>query len=40
MKDDRVSRPDDDNPERTREDFAKVRPATEALPEFIGEKAR
>jgi uncharacterized protein (DUF4415 family) len=36
---DRASRPDDDNPEWTKEDFARARPATEALPEFIGEKA-
>ena len=34
-----VSHPDDDNPEWRREDFARARPATEALPEFIGEKA-
>src|SRR5215469_12755536 len=33
------SRPDEDNPEWTEEDFAKARPASEALPEFIGEKA-
>ena len=36
---DRASRPDDDNPEWTKDDFARARPATEALPEFIGEKA-
>jgi len=35
----RASRPDDDNPEWTKDDFTKARPATEALPEFIGEKA-
>jgi uncharacterized protein (DUF4415 family) len=39
MKDDRASRPDDDSPEWTREDFAKARPAAQVLPEFIGEKA-
>ena len=32
-------RPDEDNPEWTREDFARARPAAEVLPEFIGEKA-
>jgi uncharacterized protein (DUF4415 family) len=32
-------RPDDDNPEWTTEDFARARPAMEALPEFIGGKA-
>jgi uncharacterized protein (DUF4415 family) len=37
--DDRASRPDDDNPEWTKEDFGRARPAVEALPEFIGEKA-
>jgi uncharacterized protein (DUF4415 family) len=37
--DDRTARPDKDNPEWTKEDFAKARPASEALPEFIGEKA-
>jgi uncharacterized protein (DUF4415 family) len=36
---DRASRPDDDNPEWTKDDFARARPAPEALPEFIGEKA-
>jgi uncharacterized protein (DUF4415 family) len=36
---DRASRPDDDNPEWTKDDFARARPATEALPEFIGKKA-
>ena len=35
----RVSRPDDDNPEWTKEDFAKARPAADVLPGFIGEKA-
>src|ERR1700747_2846404 len=38
-KDDRASRPDEDNPEWTREDFAKARPAAAVLPRFIGEKA-
>jgi len=33
-----ASRPDDDNPEWTMEDFAKARPATDVLPELIGEK--
>jgi uncharacterized protein (DUF4415 family) len=37
--DNSASRPDDDNPEWTNEDFAKARPAAEALPEFIGEQA-
>lgn len=36
---DRASRPDDDNPEWTKDDFAGARPATEVLPEFIGKKA-
>jgi uncharacterized protein (DUF4415 family) len=36
---DRASRPDEDNPEWTKDDFAKARPAAEMLPEFIGEKA-
>ena len=30
---------DDDNPEWTREDMAKARPAAEVLPRLIGEKA-
>jgi uncharacterized protein (DUF4415 family) len=30
---------DDDNPEWTREDFAKARPASEVLPQYIGQKA-
>jgi uncharacterized protein (DUF4415 family) len=34
-----ASRPDDDNPEWTKEDFAGARPATEMLPEIIGEQA-
>ena len=33
------SRPDDENPEWTAEDFKKARPAAEVLPELIGEKA-
>ena len=36
---DRASRPDKINPEWTKEDFARARPAAEVLPEFIGEKA-
>jgi uncharacterized protein (DUF4415 family) len=35
----RASRPDDDNPEWTKEDFAKARPAADVLPGFIGEEA-
>ena len=38
-KSDRASRPDDDNPEWTTEDFARARPAAEVLPEFIGKNA-
>lgn len=37
-KSDQALRPDEDNPEWTKEDFARARPATEMLPEFIGEK--
>jgi uncharacterized protein (DUF4415 family) len=37
--DDRGSHPDDENAEWTEMDFARARPAAEALPEFIGEKA-
>jgi uncharacterized protein (DUF4415 family) len=37
--DDRASSPDDENPEWTKEDFAKARPAAEVLPEFIGKNA-
>ena len=37
--DDRSSRPNDENPEWTAEDFAKARPASEVLPQFIGEEA-
>ena len=29
-----ASRPDEDNPEWTKEDFARARPASEVLPEF------
>ena len=36
---DRVSRPDEDNPEWTKKDFARARPAADVLPDFIGEKA-
>jgi uncharacterized protein (DUF4415 family) len=32
-------RPDEDNPEWTAADMAKARPASEVLPEHIGEKA-
>ena len=32
-------RPDEDNPEWTREDMAKARPAAEVLPKYIGQKA-
>jgi uncharacterized protein (DUF4415 family) len=39
LKDDRASRPDDDNPEWTKEDFANARSAADGLPGFIGEKA-
>lgn len=38
-KNDRASRPDDDNPEWTKDDFARARPAAEVLPEFIGRNA-
>jgi uncharacterized protein (DUF4415 family) len=37
--DDPASRPGDDNPEWTKDDFARARPAAEVLPGFIGEKA-
>jgi uncharacterized protein (DUF4415 family) len=37
--DDRASRPDDENPEWTKEDFASARPAADALPGFPGEEA-
>jgi uncharacterized protein (DUF4415 family) len=38
-KSDRATRLDDDNPEWTRDDFARARPAAEVLPGFIGKKA-
>jgi uncharacterized protein (DUF4415 family) len=34
-----ASRPDDDNPEWTKEDFAVARPLAEVLPRLIGETA-
>ena len=37
--DDRASRPDEDNPEWTAEDFARARAASEVLPRLIGQKA-
>ena len=37
--DDRASRPDDDNPEWTKGDFASAEPAANTLPRFIGENA-
>src|SRR5271156_6295796 len=36
---DRASRPNDENPEWTREDFAKARPALEVLAELFGPAA-
>jgi len=36
---DRASLPDEENPEWTKEDFARARPAAEVLSKFIGEKA-
>jgi uncharacterized protein (DUF4415 family) len=38
-KSDRAARPDEDNPEWTKDDFARARPAAEVLLEFVGEKA-
>ena len=38
-KDDRAARPDQDNPEWTKEDFARARPAAKVLAAFIGGKA-
>jgi uncharacterized protein (DUF4415 family) len=38
-RDDRASRPDDDNPEWTKEDLASALPAADALPRYIGESA-
>jgi len=37
--DDRTSRPDEDNPEWTSDDFARARPASELLPRYIGRQA-
>ena len=37
--DDRASRPDEDNPEWTSDDFARARPASELLPRYIGRQA-
>ena len=37
--DDRASRPDEDNPEWTKEDLATAQPASEVLPLLIGETA-
>jgi uncharacterized protein (DUF4415 family) len=39
QQEDRASRPDEENPEWTHEDFRAARPAVEVLPEFIGEAA-
>jgi len=33
-----ASRPDEDDPEWTAEDFARARPAAEVLPQYIGEE--
>ncbi len=38
-RDNRASRPDEDNPEWTAKDFARARPASEVLPGFIGQAA-
>jgi uncharacterized protein (DUF4415 family) len=38
-RDDRASRPDQDNPEWTVEDVARARPASEVLPKFVGQAA-
>jgi uncharacterized protein (DUF4415 family) len=38
-KDDAASRPDEDNPEWTREDFRKARPALEVIAEVFGAEA-
>jgi uncharacterized protein (DUF4415 family) len=38
-KDDPAERPDDDNPELRREELRRAKPAAEALPKLIGEKA-
>ena len=37
--DDAASRPDEENPEWTPSDFARARPASEILPQFIGQAA-
>ena len=37
--DDPFSLPNEDSPEWTSEDFAKARPASEVLPQFIGQSA-
>ena len=37
--DDRASRTDEDNPAWTADDFVRARPASEVLPQFIGQKA-
>ena len=39
IKDDTASHPDDDNPEWTVDEMVRARPASEVLPQFIGEKA-
>ncbi len=38
-KSDPASRPGEDNPEWTKDDFARARPAAEVLPDFIGKNA-
>jgi uncharacterized protein (DUF4415 family) len=38
-KDDTASRPDDENPEWTQEDFRQARPALEVIAEVFGDKA-
>ena len=37
--DDAALRPDDETPEWTKADFARARPASEVLPQFIGQAA-
>ena len=37
--DGRASGPDEDNPAWTADDFVRARPASEVLPQFIGQKA-
>jgi uncharacterized protein (DUF4415 family) len=39
MTDDRASRPDDDNPEWTKEDFTSALPVADALPSSVDENA-